>query len=940
MSNLKYMMLPASLNTLADAAFTNDKALVELIISANHTGEIFSGKAFEKLSAAKVVIPEGNTNFFVDEFGVIYDVERQTIFRATGNLNGYVMPDTVITIGKNAFAYAVMDSLTIPEGVVTISNGAFRYSSIPVISVPSSVKTIDQYAFANSDLTSIIFANEHNSQLEFLGAFAFNESELERIVLPDNLNFTDATYSHFLNCKNLKSITFGASVKYIPNNIVGGCTALEEIYFQEGLEEISYLFNSVTGLSNFDEEDKALTNNVTTVTIPSTVKSLGNNSYGSSDMGSAFACFKNLETVIFAEGSQLEYIKRNAFINCVSLKNIVIPESVTYIGREAFYGCESLEALDLSETDITEILDHTFYDTASLESMKLPETITSIGTYAFYNSAITEITLNDAITTIGVSAFENAFALKTLTFSDGNMMTALGADDEATNIFKGTTALETVTLSNSISIIGKSVFENSGVQNVVLADPESPSAVELVSEYAFANCERLVSCKVLENAKTIGNNAFFNCKSLTEVNISEGLESIGTMAFGFCVNLPEAKIPSTVFTLGGNPYAGLTKDKIELDQTNKYMVAETDANGAVTIYDTSKSIIYAVFGASGDYVIDEGISLIMPGAFANNDITSITIPKRFETVADFMFMNCESLTSVTIEEGITSIGQYAFYNTGLTAINIPTTVTSVGDYAFANSANINNVSIPATVTTFGNYVFANCATLSNFVFEESTKTTVIGTHFFYNCPNITEVILPTKINITTEDGTASGSYSSYKTSIPSYMFAKTGIVNAVIPESVTYFQTAGVFADCKSLETVTYCYEAKNTYADFSKTWFVGCDNFKDAYIESLTDKMCYVLELAYTAGLPNLHIGSIAEELVLNGTARFSYAGDLTIYFDGNTWEEIAAYMSVVTKPWDCTIYDKDGNQLHCSEDNGSIAYVTNAEGTVIWTAETVEQE
>ena len=104
------------------------------------------------------------------------------------------------------------------------------------------------------------------------------------------------------------------------------------------------------------------------------------------------------------------------------------------------------------------------------------------------------------------------------------MMTVLGSEDEATNIFKGTTALETVTFSNFLNIIGDSVFENSGVKNVYLADPDSESGIEIVGDYAFANCESLVSCNILENTRNIGDNAFFNCSALTTVNLAEGLE--------------------------------------------------------------------------------------------------------------------------------------------------------------------------------------------------------------------------------------------------------------------------------------------------------------------------------------------------------------------------------------------------------------------------------
>ena len=346
------------------------------------------------------------------------------------------------------------------------------------------------------------------------------------------------------------------------------------------------------------------------------------------------------------------------------------------------------------------------------------------------------------------------------------------------------------------------------------------------------------------------------------------------------------------------------------------------------------SIIYAVYGASGEYVIDAGVSLIMPGAFANNDITSITIPKRLEVVGDFMFMNCEKLTTVIIEDSITSIGQYAFYNTGISEINIPTSVTKVGDYAFADCDALDNVFIHADLIKFGNYVFAYCDNLANFTFEESTKTTTIGTHFFYNCPKITEVILPSRLNITKEEATALA--TTYMVSIPGYMFAGTGIVHAVIPANITYYHTAGVFANCKSLETVTFENTAPSSYAAFTKTWFVGCDNLTDAYLSTVSNYMAYALEMAYCMGLPNIHIGAISEDVpALNTTARITYAGDLTIIFDTNTWEEIVDYLAAVTKVWACEVYDMDGNQLHCSESNGGVGYVTNAAGEVIWTAE-----
>jgi hypothetical protein len=65
--------------------------------------------------------------------------------------------------------------------------------------------------------------------------------------------------------------------------------------------------------------------------------------------GSAFECCTNLETVIFAEGSQLETISGWAFA-LTAITSITIPAGVTSIGGAAFQGCTSLETVTVLAT--------------------------------------------------------------------------------------------------------------------------------------------------------------------------------------------------------------------------------------------------------------------------------------------------------------------------------------------------------------------------------------------------------------------------------------------------------------------------------------------------------------------------------------------------------------------------------------------------------------
>ena len=62
----------------------------------------------------------------------------------------------------------------------------------------------------------------------------------------------------------------------------------------------------------------------------------------------------------------------------------------------------------------------------------------------------------------------------------------------------------------------------------------------------------------------------------------------------------------------------------------------------------------------------------------------VTIPTNINgltvtTIGASAFIDCTSLTNVTIPNSVTSIGEYAFYDcTSLTSVTIPNSVTSIG----------------------------------------------------------------------------------------------------------------------------------------------------------------------------------------------------------------------------------------------------------------------
>ena len=115
----------------------------------------------------------------------------------------------------------------------------------------------------------------------------------------------------------------------------------------------------------------------------------------------------------FAEN--ITSIGENAFLNCMNLTNITIPNSVTSIGDSAFNGCNKLISINIPE-GITSISNFVFSGCTKLIEVIIPTNVTSIGSSAFYSCAsLTSITIPNNVTTIGDSAFRNCSGLTNIT---------------------------------------------------------------------------------------------------------------------------------------------------------------------------------------------------------------------------------------------------------------------------------------------------------------------------------------------------------------------------------------------------------------------------------------------------------------------------------------------------------------------------------------------
>ncbi len=272
------------------------------------------------------------------------------------NIDEIVLPDTIETVGNNAFYLCEkLVKVTIPNGVVSIGEDAFvRCMSLTEVNIPNSVTYIADYMFANCSL-------------------------LTEITIPDSV--THIGKGAFGGCESLKTITIPDSVTHIGKGAFGGCESLKTITIPDSVTHIGeHAFRDCTDL--------------TEAIVPNSVKSI--------EQGAFFGCTNLIEINI---PNSVTYIADYMFANCSLLTEITIPDSVTHIGGSAFYSCTSLTEINIPD-GVTVINAGTFCLCTSLVKIDIPNSVTMIDWQAFLCTGLTEVTIPASVTSINDGAFD------------------------------------------------------------------------------------------------------------------------------------------------------------------------------------------------------------------------------------------------------------------------------------------------------------------------------------------------------------------------------------------------------------------------------------------------------------------------------------------------------------------------------------------------------
>ena len=623
----------------------------------------------------------------------------------------------VVAIGEWAFCgCSNMTSIEIPNSVTSLGVDAFRNTGLTSIVIPNTITTLESYTFFNcSNLTTVTLPDS----LEIINSSAFEGcSKLTTINIPNTV--TTIGSKAFYGCSKLASIQIPNSVTTLSNELFRGCSLLANFEIPNTVTTIGN--NTFYGCSN-----------LTSIDIPTSVTSIGSD---------AFSC-TGLTSIVIP--NSITVLPNGLFTSCQSLTSVVIPNTVTEIGSSVFMRCIKLPAIDIPSSVIT-IGNGAFRECEKLTTVTIPNSVTTIDSNAFWDCIrLLSVEMGNSVETIGNSAFKGCEKLETINipntvetigneaFSNCKKLTEIVIPNSVISIgnsaFSGCSYLESVEIGNSVETIGVSAFSSCTrltsivIPNSVMSIGSSAfsgcsylesavigNSVETIGQFAFSECSRLSSIVIPNYVVTIGGSAFQNCVNLTSIQLGNSVQTIGNSAFAGCSLLTSLAIPETVTSIGSN----IINNCSSLEQITVI--------GNNLVYDSRDNCNAVIKKSTNELVVG---------------CKTTTIPSSVVKIGWGAFYQCSGLTGIDIPNSVTTIDNYAFDKcTGLTTIEIPKFVTSIGSAAFQDCTGLTQLTVyAATPPTLGTNAFKNVTkNIPVYVREGSLSAyqTATGWNYFNN----------------------------------------------------------------------------------------------------------------------------------------------------------------------------------------------------------------
>ena len=789
--------LPRTIKSIGDAAFEKCKKLQSIIIPDGLTS--IGDAAFEDCEMLKsITIPENVTSigtkafFGCDSLSICWNAKKCSsnqlgfgvkscifgdsveyippkLLQGINSLVSVTLPKGLTVIEDKFFQNCTsLSSVTIPDGVIEIGSYAFQHCvSLSSINIPSSVLNFGYNVFDGCyNLHSVTYELSNvniafGNEFQFCRTFEFKDGV---IWIP---------YDLCTRLRYLTSVTIPKSVTGIQYNAFYG-TALydDSARWEDGVLYIGDCLiaakSSLSGHYNIKEGTRLIADgafgnctNLTSITIPNSVKYIGHNVFYRSGILANESYWTGgalyIDNCLIKTNSDLpknyvipsytRVIASGAFEGRYYLASVSIPSTITHIGNNTFAGCGSLQRIILPE-GITSIGKETFSECSSLKSVYIPQSVVSIGEKAFYNcSSLKSITIPDGVKDIGRSAFAECESLSSVDF--GKNLRGVGG-----SCFYKCRSLFRINLPNTLRVIGR---------------------------LAFAECKSLHYLDLGDSLYYIGANAFNRCTSLFSVSLPNTLEIMekglyDTNVFEDCYSLEAIFVPrgekqrfegmglkkSKLVEQDGSwntfqfQYGGLhyklnkrTETTIDFDSWQEITCTFWDTTVCVVPEYSADSSLENYAGITHisipETVTHNGITYrvtgIGCGAFRNSKaLISVELPSGMKFIDSYAFEGCQSLVSISLPHSMEKIGFGAFEKcSSLCSLVLPDNVTEVASNLLRGCSSLTSITIGNRVINVFSEAFAGCQSLTSITFPQSVY--LIDSEVFRYSPSIESIYI-------------------------------------------------------------------------------------------------------------------------------------------------------------------------------------------------------
>ena len=451
---------------------------------------------------------------------------------------------------------------------------------------------------------------------------------------------------------------------------------------------------------------------ITSINIPSSVMII---------YDSAFQSVDTLETVSFAEGSQLWKIQTRAFYNCTKLASINLPESLEIIGWNEFSGC------------------------------------TGIGT----------LTIPSNVHTIEENAFEY--------WTDSQTINIKHPDFSSQNIYPSEWDIgwahgcEAIILdANGNEVDVEAISSEPSTPEEPDTEPSTPEEPD--PDTGTPGTEYTVTYHVLVDGAS-ADESIYSSLPAAEVKLYE--ETIEEPSFTL---LDDTNYALVGWSTDSDEYTDVEFPYTVKGETNLYAVLATKTEDGYRLK-TNRGVLYFTYDATTDgYSVSSkereypSGALVIPGSIGGTPVTKIADEAFGNSDLIYPVDSRPNITGITIPDSVKEIGSYAFAFLKAASITIPSSVEHLGDnafyfcqslasiefaknsklktiddYAFQSCESLKSITIPASVETIGKSAFNQCSALKNVNFAENSQLRTLGDHLFSGLVYINKITIPESV---------------------------------------------------------------------------------------------------------------------------------------------------------------------------------------------------